>query len=270
MKKSINAYFCKEIDSKEKIKAIKNAGYDEFFVGIYKEKETLSWKDQIEYGTKLGLRCSMIHCYYKEHNLNNFWLNNSLGEEVTNSYLKQLEDCHEYTKNFVVHLNGSKESVVSEIGLERIKKLLKVCEKYDVNLCIENLYSEIEIPYIFENIHHRNLKICLDYGHRNFLTPDFDIMKEYGKFVSVLHIHDNYGKTDEHLPIYKGNIDWNYVAAGLRDKIDIVLSSEIKLKQPEMYKDILKENLKGLNFLEKLILNSEKDNDFKREKIQKI
>ena len=72
------------------------------------------------------------------------------------------------------------------------------------------------------------------------------------------------------MPIYKGNIDWNYVAAGLRDKIDIVLSSEIKLKQPEMYKDILKENLKGLNFLEKLILNSEKDNDFKREKIQKI
>lgn len=267
MKKSINAYFCKEIDSKEKIKAIKNAGYDEFFVGIYKEKETLSWKDQIEYGTKLGLRCSMIHCYYKEHNLNNFWLNNSLGEEVTNSYLKQLEDCHEYTKNFVVHLNGSKESVVSDIGLERIKKLLKVCEKYDVNLCIENLYSEIEIPYIFENIHHRNLKICLDYGHRNFLTPNFDIMKEYGKFVSVLHIHDNYGETDEHLPIYKGNIDWNYVAAGLRDKIDIVLSSEIKLKQPEMYKDILKENLKGLNFLEKLILNSEKVNDFKREKI---
>ena len=95
--------------------------------------------------------------------------------------------------------------------------MLKVCQKFNTNLCIENLYSDQEIPYIFQNIKHKNLKICFDYGHHNFLTPKFDIMKNFGEYVTVLHIHNNNGQTDEHLPmcfniqlIYKIFCTFNY------------------------------------------------------------
>lgn len=253
MRKCVNLYFSYGIDSKEKIDNIKKLGYDDFFTGMYDAKETMTWKEQIEYAKSIGLGCSMIHCSYVEPKLNNFWLDNEIGDEVCNSYIDQIEKCHAYTKNFVVHLNGSKESIVSEIGLERLKRILKVCEKYDVNLCVENLYSDQEIPYIFKNIHHKNLKICLDYGHKNFLTKDFDIMKDYGKYVTVLHIHDNNGEKDEHKIIGHGNIDWDYVAKGLSDKQDIILSSEIKLPDTKTYVKDLKENLQMLNKLDSLV-----------------
>lgn len=253
MKKSVNLYFNYDIDTKEKIDKIKELGYDEFYTGMYDAKETMSWKEQIEYAKSIGLECSMIHCSYYEPKLNNFWLDNEIGEEICNSYIEQIIQCHEYTKNFVVHLNGSYDSIVSKVGLERIKKILSVCEKYDVNLCIENLYSREEIPYIFSHIKHKNLKICLDYGHKNFLTKTFDIMKEYGKYVTVLHIHDNFGEKDEHLIVGHGAIDWEYVAEGLKDKQQLVLCSEIKLHEKEHYVEDLKENLKGLCKLNNLV-----------------
>ena len=253
MKKSVNLYFKNNIDTKNKIILIKNLGYDEFFTGIYDKVETINFVEQIKFAKSIGLDCTMIHCSYKEPELNNFWLEKEKGEEITNDLINQIELCHDYSKNFVVHLNGSKESITSEIGLKRILKILQICEKYDINLCVENLYSDKEIPFIFENIQHKNLKICFDYGHQNFLTPNFDIMKNFGEYVSVLHIHDNFGSIDEHLVIGKGNINWDKVAEDLKNRQDLVLSSEIKIKE-ENYQEILKENLNGLELLNKKII----------------
>lgn len=256
MKKSVNLYLYlnkNNIDSKKKLNSIKKIGYDEFFTGINDKNETLKLKEQIEYAKSIGLSCTMIHCSYKEMELNNFWLDNEEGEKLVENFINQIELCHDYSKNFVVHLNGSKESITSEIGLKRILKILQICEKYDINLCVENLYSDKEIPFIFENIQHKNLKICFDYGHQNFLTPNFDIMKNFGEYVSVLHIHDNFGSIDEHLVIGKGNINWDKVAEDLKNRQDLVLSSEIKIKE-ENYQEILKENLNGLELLNKKIV----------------
>ncbi len=254
MKKSTNLYFNNNVDTKEKLNAIKSIGYDEFFTGIYDKLETIPWKEQIEYAKKIGLNCTMIHCSYREPLLNNFWLDNEIGEQVFQSYLEQIKLCKGYTKNFVVHLNGDKNSVVSEIGLNRIRKLLEECEKYDINLCIENLYSANEIPYIFKNIKHKNLKICFDTGHKNFLTPNFNILKEYLPYISVLHIHDNHGEKDEHLILGKGNIDLNELSKYLSCRQDLVLASEMKNNEPN-FVNALKEDYKALSMLEKMIEN---------------
>ena len=257
MKKSVNIYFNCDINSKDKIDSFKKSGYDEFYVGIYDAKETMSWLEQIKYANSIGLTCTMIHCSYYEPKLNNFWLENEIGEEICNSYIQQIESCHNYTKNFVVHLNGDYNSIISQIGLNRIRKILEVCEKYNVNLCIENLYSEKEIPFIFENIKHKNLKICLDFGHQHFLTPNFDILKDYNEYISVLHIHDNNGIKDEHKIIGQGNINWQKIAFDLKSRKDLILASEIKSNDIENYKSVIEENLHQLEWLNELV-NSEK------------
>ena len=187
MKKSVNLYFSYDIDTQTKLDTIKKLGYDEFYTGIYDKPETLKFDEQINYAKQIGLDCSMVHCSYYEPNLDNFWLDNQIGEQVFRSYLEQIKKCKGITKNFVVHLNGSKQCIVSEIGIQRIKKLLSECEKYDINLCIENIYTYKEIPYIFKNIKHKNLKICFDIGHKNFLTPNFDIIKDYGYEDKFIH-----------------------------------------------------------------------------------
>ena len=241
----------KDVYTKIKINLIKKLGYDEFFTGIFDKNETITFEEQLEYANKIDLKCTMVHCQYFDNLLNNFWLDNEDGEKIFNSYLSQIKRCANLAKNFVVHLNEGCDCVSSEIGLNRIRKLLEECEKYDMNLCVENLENPKEIPYIFSNIKHKNLKICFDVGHRNFLCPEFDIVKEYGEYITVLHIHDNNGQKDEHKLCFSGTVDWIGFMKGIAN-LDLVLSAEIKIKNPKMYKTVLKKNLKVLKKLEKL------------------
>ena len=264
MKTSINLYINKQ-DTLEKITAFKNAGYDEFFTGMYDKTETLTWREQLDLAKELGLKCSMMHCSYYEPELNNFWLDNEIGEKVKNDYINQIKEYGEYTKddlnkkNFVVHLNGDNNSITSEIGLKRINEILRVCEEYNVNLCIENLYSKTEIPYIFDNIKNPYLKICYDSGHKNFLTPDFDICEKYGKYITVLHLHENNGLKDEHKKLTAtSNVFKKLIyEISLLNK-DVVLCSEIKYAQ-EDWKDYIIENLKSLKQLNKEIEKNRDD-----------
>lgn len=251
-KTSINLYCNKEIDSKFKIDKIKALGFDEFFTGVYDDIETMTAKEQIDYAQSIGLKCTMLHCSYTETDLNDFWLNTELGESVYENYAEQIKKHKGYCDNFVVHLNGSYESTTTEIGLARIRKLLDICEQCNTNLCIENLYSKDEIPYIFKNIKHPRLKICFDVGHKNFLTPDFDVIKDFGEFITVLHIHDNHGKTDEHLVCGEGTIDWDDFAKNITKLPHIVLAAEVKSK-PYNKDTIIEDQAKAFKKLNHLI-----------------
>lgn len=253
MKKSVNLYFNTNVDTKLKLDAIKEAGYDEFFTGINVKDETMSLKKQCKYAKKIGLGCTMIHCTYNSDILDHFWLEDKIGDQICKNYMKQIKKAHKFTKNFVIHLHGDDQSTVSKIGLERLQKLIKLCEKYDINLCVENLYSEVELPYIFKHIKSKHLKMCVDYGHMNFLTPHADFIDKFNHLISVVHIHDNNGNKDAHKMIGKGKIDWDNVAQGLTHKPNLTLSSEIKYSNNKDYKGVLKENLQGLEYLDNLI-----------------
>lgn len=259
MKKSVNLYFNSIVNSKEKFDAIKEVGYDEFYTGIDLRPETYSLRKQMKYAKKLNLKCTMIHCEYDGKILDNFWLDNKIGDYIVRYYSKQMRKAKGYTDNFVVHFNGSRNSIVSELGLERIRKLLKVAEKCNLNMCIENLFSKEEIPYIFKNIKHDRLKICFDVGHRNFLTPDFDVLGEYGEFVSVLHVHDNQGKKDDHTIIGEGTIDLDEFAMKLAKCDNIVLSSEVRQKDDRVIADYLKANINALNYIDNKVNQYKED-----------
>ncbi len=228
MKKSVNLYFNNSKLEKEKLMAIKAIGFDEFFTDIYDEGEDLDLSEQCEYGRNLGMECTMIHCLYNEPVLHYFWEEGEEGDKICLDYCSQIKRAKGLTKNFVVHLNAAKTQQQSRFGLQRIRKMLQICEECDMNLCIENLYSDTEIPYVFKHIKHKNLKICFDVGHKNFLTPKFELLKEYYQFVEVLHLHDNHGQKDEHLVCGKGNIDWQSFAKELSVIPDIVLSAEVR------------------------------------------
>ena len=251
MKTSLNLYFKNDIDTKTKMDAIKALGFDEFFTGIYDQKETMTFAEQMNYAKQIGLGCTMVHCSYYEPDLNEFWLPGEKGEAVADDYIRQIEMCGGLTKNFVVHLNGSFESTVSEIGLRRLEKILKVCEKYDLNLCVENLFSRDEIPYIFAHIKHPLLKICYDSGHNNFLTPDFDVCGRYGKYVAVLHLHENDGSGDQHKKLTIGNAFFNELKKEL-EFVDnnVVLANEIK-HVPDNWQEYLQQALASLRALRK-------------------
>jgi sugar phosphate isomerase/epimerase len=49
--------------------------------------------------------------------------------------------------------------------------------------------------------------MCLDIGHANTMGQIPELMKMAPRFVNM-HVHDNMGETDQHLPLGNGNIDF--------------------------------------------------------------
>ena len=84
--------------------------------------------------------------------------------------------------------------------------------------------------YIFQNISHPLLKICYDSGHKNCLTPNLQICEKYGKYISVLHLHENDGKSDEHKKLSIGSPVFLKLQNEIKfiDK-SVVLASESKI-----------------------------------------
>lgn len=101
---------------------------------------------------------------------------------------------------------GGLEQVWLDNSAETWTEILK--SSGDMPLMIENIFDETpEIMLaLLERFKEKNLMVCFDTGHFNLFTtvsldewlvPMKDRIKEF-------HIHDNHGKSDEHLPVGQG------------------------------------------------------------------
>ena len=273
MKKSVNLYVdlgtkpedgTDALTTQEKLLLMKMAGYDEFYTGIYDRKETIPWREQLLYADKIGLPLTMMHCSYNEPILNEFWLDTPKGEEIVESFITQMRDCGKYNEvarakkvgtidDFVVHLSGDSTVSSTPLGLERVKRMLAEAKKYGIHLDIENLHSEENFRYVLDSINDPMLGICYDCGHRNYLTPGFNVMREYGPRVRVVHLHTNDGKTDKHESMYKSNFaKIRELAEDLAPYAEnLVLASELKapINTKNVY-DVFKNDITFLTYLE--------------------
>jgi sugar phosphate isomerase/epimerase len=60
--------------------------------------------------------------------------------------------------------------------------------------------------------------ICWDTGHANITgLPQPEALRIVGKRLKCLHVHDNFGKGDDHRPPFMGNIDWRSVMGALKE-----------------------------------------------------
>lgn len=96
-----------------------------------------------------------------------------------------------------------------------------------VKILIENMRSEREAPdnhlygscalNISSLAEKLGAGICWDTGHAHISGfKQSEQLKVLAGRLGVLHIHDNDGARDSHLPPFDGNVDWEDVAFGLR------------------------------------------------------
>lgn len=81
----------------------------------------------------------------------------------------------------------------------------------DVTVCIENSMDIDPTPLemLMERIHAPNVCVCLDIGHARYSgTPIREWFERLGDRIEYLHLSDNLGRFDDHLPIGDGVIDW--------------------------------------------------------------
>jgi len=73
-----------------------------------------------------------------------------------------------------------------------------------------------EIEGIIETVDRKNLGFILDVGHAN-TNGNLEKFLELKEKVIHVHVHDNHGERDEHLPVGNGTVPWEKVARALHD-----------------------------------------------------
>ena len=124
---------------------------------------------------------------------------------------------------FDIHLDKIKETW--DFNVDYFTRLTEVAKKYDVTICIENMpmlnYSLAtpgKLVELVETINDEHFRCCLDTGHvacfNNY--PVGDAVRTMGKYMKVIHVHDNHGNDSHELP-YLGKVDWEGFYQGLCD-----------------------------------------------------
>jgi sugar phosphate isomerase/epimerase len=86
-------------------------------------------------------------------------------------------------------------------------------EQQNFVLTMENIYEQHSTIYeaLFAALSCDSFGHCFDIGHWNIFAeqelPSW--FAKLGRYVKHLHLHDNLGESDQHLPIAAGNIDFN-------------------------------------------------------------
>lgn len=122
---------------------------------------------------------------------------------------------------------NDKASQTRELNLEFMTKLLQTAKREGITVCLENMpmsdfsiASPTAIVEFIKEINDSSFAMCLDTGHtnicKNWHTPA-EAIREYGKFIKVLHVHDNNGKSDAHLAPFCGTIDWKAFSKALHE-----------------------------------------------------
>lgn len=214
MKKNIYLNYGPKSDLDHRLRLIKDAGFDGVF--LWYDESIIA--DLVAKVRALNLDIETFHLPYE--NCNHLWLDDELGEGYYHNIINGVIAAAKYqVKTVIMHnMSGHNPPPYNEIGLNRIKKILDVCQQYDINLAIENVRDIKYTNYIFDNIKHSYLKMCLDFGHTHafkYALRDVDFEK-YGHLIVCIHISDNNGDGDEHLVPFVGNIDYQAILAKLK------------------------------------------------------
>lgn len=195
-----------------------------------------------------------LHLPFSDMNLAG--LNDSIRGEVLRQMKQYLTLASEFVNLAVVHpgyLSPYGSQVPHEayrINLESLRELCDFAADFGIIIAVENMpdYPKIfgkypdEILEMLEDIGSHNVGFTLDVGHSNTVGLTADFLDLMGDRISHVHIHDNRGERDEHLPLGEGTVDWKPVLEKLSDYKGIFVTEMSSIE----------EGTRSLEFLRKL------------------
>ena len=143
----------------------------------------------------------------------------------------------------VLHMGGSREAAdprKRDAAFSTLEHLVLHAKHIGVTLCVENTTSEMGQPEYLrafvEETRLTGLRFNFDIGHAHLsdgeeaerIAKAFEPMRE---LVTSVHLHDNHGEKDEHLPPYDGSIDWQNAISVLNGAPEKNLAIVLELKE---------------------------------------
>jgi sugar phosphate isomerase/epimerase len=163
-----------------------------------------------------------LHLPFSDLNLAS--LNHPIWKETIRQMCKCLDKASDFVELAVVHPGH-----LSPLGMQlpemgwrqNIEGLQEICDfAFDrsIRIGVENMVNMQfilgkhpgEISGMIESLERENVGMTLDIGHANTNGMVNEFLADLSKVIHV-HLHDNKGKSDEHLELGKGNIKWKNV-----------------------------------------------------------
>ncbi len=109
-----------------------------------------------------------------------------------------------------------------ELNLRSLHWLMKYAGEYGVKCLIENvptptpyLLVTVDDFQLFEEEMVPPIDYVLDIAHAHLQGEEFKFIEDYGHKIKHVHLSDNFGEQDMHLPLGEGNIKWGKVLDAL-------------------------------------------------------
>jgi sugar phosphate isomerase/epimerase len=109
-------------------------------------------------------------------------------------------------------------------NLESIRTITDYAETRGVTVCLENIgFNPYSIDRTFEDLREIRdrvgpaLQFTLDMGHARLQEGASKGIEMLGENIRHIHLADNFGKADDHLPLGDGDCDYSEFAGFLRD-----------------------------------------------------
>jgi sugar phosphate isomerase/epimerase len=143
----------------------------------------------------------------------------------------------------IFHMGGSRETSdprKRDAAFSSLEHLILHARHAGVTICVENTTSEMGDPTYLRNFVDETrltgLRFNFDIGHAHLADgPEAErIEKSFAplrELVAGVHLHDNHGEKDEHLPPYDGSIDWPEATKILKNSPDANLPIILELKE---------------------------------------
>ena len=143
----------------------------------------------------------------------------------------------------VLHMGGSRETAdprKRDAAFSTLEHLVLHAKHVGVTLCVENTLSELGQPAYLrtfvDETRLTDLRFNFDIGHAHLsdgeeaerIAKAIEPMRE---LVASVHLHDNHGEKDEHLPPYDGSIDWQNAISVLNSVPEKNLAIVLELKE---------------------------------------
>ncbi len=157
----------------------------------------------------------------------------SLNQPIWEESVRQMKNCLLRVSSFielaVVHpghlspLGMQLPDLAWKQNIQGLQELSEFAGELGVQLAVENM---VNMPFILgrepgeiwgmiDTVNQENFGMAWDVGHAN---TNGNVDEFLGDTTSIIHVHvhDNHGEKDEHLPLGRGSVDWKRVFRGLR------------------------------------------------------
>jgi sugar phosphate isomerase/epimerase len=141
------------------------------------------------------------------------------------------------------HMGGPRETSdprKRDAAFSSLEHLILHARHVGVTICVENTTSEMGAPAYLRSFVDETrlagLRFNFDIGHAHLADgPEEDRVAEgfapLKDLVAGVHVHDNHGEKDEHLPPYDGSIDWPAAVELLKTAPETNLPLTLELKE---------------------------------------